>query len=251
MENLKVSVDGVKFGTNILKVKVPKHLRTKVATGVPYFDAAMGGEGFTPSTVTLFTGDPGSGKTTLMLTVADALTENGYQVVYNSGEESLFQVKLTAERLQLTSGFRAGGLTNVEDLLEECDKLRKRSRKPIFLIVDSLQVMTDNGRKSKNLQAGRILRTLINWAKTADKHGLYPTVLVINQVTKSGDMAGANYMAHDCDARLHLAIERKNPELMGARVLTTKKNRFGGAGHIFFLGMHEAGFVEIARETII
>ena len=87
---------GFDFGTNILDVKVPDALRQRVKTGVEYIDGSFGGRGLTPSSVTLFTGTPGAGKTTMMLNLADKLVGNGANVVFNTCEESLFQVKMTA-----------------------------------------------------------------------------------------------------------------------------------------------------------
>ena len=83
--NLK---NDVPFGTNILEIEVPKQLRKKIKCGVDYIDAAFGGEGFTPSCVTLFTGTPGSGKTTMMLKIADSITKQG-GVAQHGGGESL------------------------------------------------------------------------------------------------------------------------------------------------------------------
>ena len=143
---LNVKNDEVVFGTNILKVRVPKALRNKFKSGLDFVDCALGGEGFTPSQVLLFTGTPGAGKTTMMLTLADQITKSGGLVVFNTAEESLFQVKLIAERLGLKSGFAVGQETHVPTLLEACDKLRAKrgnKNKPFFLIVDSLQCMDD------------------------------------------------------------------------------------------------------------
>ena len=80
---LNVKTD-VEFGTNILKVKVPKELRKKVRSGLDYIDAAFGGSGFTPSCVTLFTGTPGSGKTTMMLKLVDSLVGHGCIGIFNT-----------------------------------------------------------------------------------------------------------------------------------------------------------------------
>ena len=96
---LNVKSNEVPFGTNILKIKVPTKLRNKVRTGLEYVDCALGGEGFTPSAVTFFTGTPGSGKTTMMLKLADSLTKQGSVVLFNTAEESLYQIKMTTERL--------------------------------------------------------------------------------------------------------------------------------------------------------
>ena len=75
---LNVKRDDITFGTNILDLRVPSKLRERHPCGVDYLDAAFGGEGFTPSTISLFTGEPGAGKTTLMLTLANALTSSSH-----------------------------------------------------------------------------------------------------------------------------------------------------------------------------
>jgi predicted ATP-dependent serine protease len=105
---LNVKRDTISFGTNILNLTIPDKLRERYKCDIPFIDDAFGGEGFTPSTITLFTGEPGAGKTTLMLTLADALTSSGYLCLFNTAEESLYQVKMTCERLELYNGFVAG-----------------------------------------------------------------------------------------------------------------------------------------------
>ena len=245
---LKVKTDDVEFGTNILKVRVPKQLRNKVKCGVDYIDAALGGEGFTPAAVTFFTGSPGSGKTTMMLKMADRLTKRGAVVVFNTAEESLFQVKLVAERLNLKHGFHAGQETSVPRLLELCDALRAKrgnKNKPFFLIVDSLQTLDDG--KYANGGGGRAkdkrsLGLITNYCK---EH--YCNAVVIGQVNKSGQMAGSNVLKHMVDSMMTLTVEEKDPDLRGCRVLQMVKNRFGGAGGAFFLELGKRGFKEVAR----
>ena len=106
---LKVKIDDIPFGTNIQDIAVPDVLKTKVPSGLGYFDYALGGRGFTPSLCGLFTGTPGAGKTTMMLTLANALQGHGSQVVFNTAEESLYQVKMSADRLRLRHPFMLGG----------------------------------------------------------------------------------------------------------------------------------------------
>ena len=102
---MKLNVNhAVKRGTNILNVDVPDQLRRRIPSGLPHIDDALGGRGFTPSMVTLFTGTPGAGKTTLMLEAANALQGKGATVLFNTAEESLFQLKMTVERLGLRLG---------------------------------------------------------------------------------------------------------------------------------------------------
>ena len=226
---LNVKRDDITFGTNILDLRVPNKLRERHPCGVDYLDAAFGGEGFTPSTISLFTGEPGAGKTTLMLTLANALTSQGYVCLFNTAEESLYQVKLTCERLELSSGFIAGQESYVPRLIKNCDMLRKKyPKKPLFLIIDSLQTLNDGkyGEDHTNSQSAvRALQILTDYAK---EH--YINVICIGQVNKSGNMAGSQKLKHMVDAMLHLSIERKDEDFKGLRVLETVKNRFGGAG---------------------
>ena len=204
---LNVKNDGIVFGTNILDIRIPQKLRERNKCGIDYLDSAFGGEGFTPSTISLFTGEPGAGKTTLMLTLADALTSQGYMTLYNTAEESLYQVKLTCERLNLANGFIAGQESYVPKLLKNCDMLRKRAKgSPFFLIVDSLQTLNDGkyGEEHTNTQSAvRALQMLTDYAK---EH--YINVICIGQVNKSGNMAGSQKLKHMVDAMLHLSIER-------------------------------------------
>lgn len=249
---LNVKNDGIEFGTNILKVKVPKALRNKVQSGLEYVDCALGGEGFTPSQVLFFTGTPGAGKTTMMLTLADSLTRQGALVVFNTAEESLFQVKMIAERLKLNSGFAVGQETHVPTLLENCDKLRSKrgnKSKPFFLIVDSLQCMDDGKYKDGGINSKtpeRVLQLLTEYCK---EHMV--NAIVIGQVNKSGQMAGTQKLKHMIDAHLHLSVEEKDEQLIGCRVLETLKNRFGSAGSMFFLKLGDSGFREVGRYTAL
>ncbi len=236
----------IEFGVNILDLSVPDQLRNKVKTGVDYIDSALGGEGFTPSMVTFFTGEPGSGKTTMMLDMANSLTRKGAVVVFNTAEESLYQVKLVVERLKLRTGFAVGQETHVPTLLEKCDALRaKNPGKPFFLIIDSLQCM-DDGKyadgHTNSKSAERALGMITDYCK---EH--YVNAVVIGQVNKGGQMAGTNKLKHMVDAMMHLGVERKDADLEGCRVLQTTKNRFGGCGHTFFLSLDGTGFTEVAR----
>jgi DNA repair protein RadA/Sms len=243
---INVAIDDIPFGTSIQDLKVPDVLKKRIPTGLEYFDAVIGGEGFTPSMVTLFTGTPGCGKTTMMLALANSLQGHGAQVVFNTAEESLFQVKMTTERLRLRNAFMVGGLDNVEELLKGCDKVRAdHSDRPFFLIVDSLQCMNDGYFKSGRITAAtseRSLQMITNYAK---EHAC--NVLVIGQVTKDGKMAGPNKLKHMVDSHIHLSVEEKDEDLRGCRVLETQKNRFGGCGHIVFLNLRKTGFEEVAR----
>ena len=245
---IDVKIEDIPFGTSIQKIKVPDILRKRIPTGIEYFDSILGGEGFTPSMVTLFTGTPGAGKTTMMLTMANSLQGHGAQVVFNTAEESLHQIKMTCDRLKIRHPFMVGGESNIPKLLEGCDKIRnnpKYKNRPFFLIIDSLQCMSDGYFKSGRITtatAERSLQLLTNYAK---EHAV--NIMVIGQVTKDGEMAGSNKLKHMVDSHIHLSVETKDDDLKGCRVLETQKNRFGGAGHVVFLKLRKNGFTEVAR----
>ena len=240
--------DSINFGTNILDIEVPKHLLKKFSTGLEWIDAAMGGEGFTPSSVTLFTGTPGAGKTTMMLTLADSITKSVGVALFNTAEESLFQTRMVAKRLKLRNGFLTGSTNNVVELLDNAEKIMKNKKnkgKQFFLMVDSLQCMDDGKYSNGLLTSGtaiRCLQLITDWCK---EH--HACAVIINQVNKQGKMAGSNKLKHMVDAHMHLGVELREEELKGCRVLETQKNRFGGCGHIFFLSIHATGFSEVAR----
>ena len=243
---LNVKIEDIAFGTSIQSIKVPDLLKKRVPSGLSYFDYALGGKGFTPSLCGLFTGTPGAGKTTMMLTLANSLQGHGAQVVFNTAEESLYQIKMTADRLKLGHGFMLGGESNVPGLLKGCDKVREAAPdKPFFLIVDSLQCMNDGHFNSGRITTATAERSMAQLTSYAKETGC--NVLVIGQVNKDGKMAGSNKVKHMVDMHIHLSVEEKDDDLLGCRILSTRKNRFGGAGHMVFMKLKKNGFSEVAR----
>lgn len=243
---IQTKLSDLVFGTPISNIEVPEHLNRTIRTKVDFVDSAMGGQGFTPSSVTLFTGDPGSGKTTLVLTVASAVAkQKDAMCVFNTAEESLFQIKKTVKRVGLKGDFLTGNSTEIDDVLKGCQKLMDaQPKKQMFIVIDSLQQMNathdryGRGYRSDSL----VLEKILTFCK--ETHAI---ALIINQVNKSGKAAGSNKLKHMVDAHMHLGVERKDVDFQGCRVLETQKNRFGGCGHIFFLELGRKGFKEVAR----
>ena len=243
---ITTTLSDIVFGTNISAIQVPEHLNRTVETGVDFVDSAMGGQGFTPSSVTLFTGEPGAGKTTMVLTIASAVAKKrDAMCVFNTAEESLFQIKKTVNRLHLTGDFACGNSNEIDDVIAGCKKMmEKNPGKQMFLVIDSLQQMNaTHDRYGKGYRSDSlVLEKILQFCK--DTHAI---ALIINQVNKSGKMAGSNKLKHMVDAHMHLGVERKDQDFMGMRVLETQKNRFGGCGHVFFLDLKRNGFSEVAR----
>ena len=238
---LNVGLRDLKRGTNINQIEVPQELKQRISTGIDFINDALGGKGFTPSVCGLFTGEPGSGKTTLMLQLANSLgrVHGPGKVLFNTAEESLYQTKMQAERLRLTEGFTVGQDVLVDQLLAHALELKAR-----FLIVDSLQTMNEGkwvlATNSKTPQ--RVLQRITEWCKEN-----YTCALVIGQVNKDGKMAGSNTLKHMVDLHMHLGIDRDpNSEWFGCRGLTVEKNRFGASGLTYVLKLGARGLKEVA-----
>ena len=241
---MNVGLKSWKNGTNILDLEVPAQLERTVRTGVKFFDDAMGGEGMTPSTALLFTGTPGAGKTTLSLQLADAITAAGNVCLFNTGEESLFQVRKVAKRLEMKNGFVAGQDTLVSDILKHGDELRKKNLgKQVFLVIDSLQTLDDGKYKdgfTNSMSQVRATEMITNWCKET-----FGVAIIIGQVTKGGEFAGKQQIKHTVDAHAHLYIDdKKNSETFGERLFEVQKNRFGCSGKTFILGLEKKGLYE-------
>lgn len=242
---LNIKTETGKEVVSIFDIDVPEQLKNKISTGLDYFDTAIGGKGFTPSMVTLFTGTPGAGKTTMMLELANSMTGNGCNVLFNTAEESLYQLKMTVERLKLRHGFKAGQETDINKLLDNSKSMMEdEPKKPFFLIIDSLQCLTEGVGPGNHTSAStqRCLQKITDFCKEN-----YCNAIVIGQVTKNGNMAGRNVLKHMVDSMMSLSVEEKDEDLMGCRILRVNKNRFGGAGHIMILTLKQEGFSEISR----
>ena len=240
---LNVGIKGLKRGTNILDVEVPKQLRDRKKVGITWFDDALGGEGLVPSSVMMLTGTPGAGKTTMLLQLANAITKAGHVCLYNTGEESLHQVKMVAERLGLREGFYVGQDTVVTELLAHADSLRKANpNKQVFILQDSLQTLNDGkwGEETNSVTPMRCAEMLTDWVKAT-----YGIVIFIGQVNKDGEFQGKNGILHAVDVRGSIYIDKtKKSETYGERIFEITKNRFGCSGRTYILGIRRDGLYE-------
>jgi len=231
-------------GKNIMSVVVPPELRIKLATGEPFIDYVLGG-GYTPSTCWMLTGDSGCGKTTLAITIGNLLTKLGHVVLYNGREESVFQVKMACERLEVKDGFIMGEDVMVDDVVDHAKRLQAGLAKAnaaepdiskhrrVIIIADSLQALDsgkyDTGRKTKNTPM-QCAESLISWAKGAKPGDTSGVMMFVNHVTKSGHFAGNNTLLHAVDGHLHFGFDRnKKSDTFGERILVKPKDRFGPA----------------------
>jgi DNA repair protein RadA/Sms len=234
-------VSNTKEIDNILSVVVPPPLEKTVQTGIQFFDNSLGGGGMTPSTAMLMTGTPGAGKTTLCIQLADAITASGNLAVFNSVEENVFQIRKVTKRLGIQHGFVWGEYANVNSFLAfAASEWKKDLNKQLFLFYDSMQMIEDGAGKSTSTAQLEAVRRITNFCKET-----YAIAIIIGQVTKSGQFEGRNKVKHLMDAHAHFYIDTdKRSETIGERLFEIQKNRFGGAGRCYVLGMKETGVFE-------
>lgn len=204
----------------------------RISTGIKEFDRVLGG-GAVKGSVLLLGGDPGIGKSTLILQAAGNLHKSG-KVLYMSGEESLSQIKMRATRLQVDESFLVAADSEFGAVLDTVEKVN-----PGVLIIDSVQAMynreTDGIPGSIN-QVKEITTGLIHQAKKTDM-----TVILIGHVTKEGAIAGPRLLEHMVDGVFYLEGERYH----SFRVLRGVKNRFGSTNEIGIFLMNERGLEEV------
>ncbi len=247
---LNVGVPGLKRGSNVLDIKIPPELDMTVKTGIKWFDKLLSG-GWTPSTACMLTGVPGGGKTTLCLAVADALTGMGHIPLFNTNEESLYQVRKTLRRLNAKNGFEPGQDEFVTEVIEHAMWLQKNAKAKglkakdgtpahVVILQDSLQTL-DDGKYAHGGRTGntpvRCCEKLVEWCKST-----YGICVFVGQVTKGGEYAGKGTIKHAVDQHVHgwFDLDKKS-ETWGERLFEIRKNRFGVSGRTFIVGIDERG----------
>lgn len=231
----------IKRDGNILEIEVPKQMEQAVPTGHPHIDLLYAGDGIISGTVSLVSGGPGAGKTTLMLQLADSLTRIGHKAIVNTGEESLYQVARVAKRLDLKHGFIPAYNREAEDIIEHCEAIRAQfPEKHLFIVQDSLQCLSirPSGKRGRPVGAEQAkiigLEKLTEYAKNN-----WVTLFLIGHVNKKGEFAGKQTIKHIVDCHLHLSYDPEYEE----RVCEMRKNRFGIAGTFYNFDLQAKGLI--------
>lgn len=218
--------------TSILDVAATKD--TRIGTGMKELDRVLGG-GIVKGSLTLVGGDPGIGKSTILLQVCRNLSENSYKVLYASGEESLQQIKLRADRLGgFTKDLMLLSETNLDAVEGGITKLN-----PEVVVIDSIQTMyiEDIGSGAGSVsQVREVTGRLMRIAKQ-----LGVAIFIVGHVTKEGNVAGPRTLEHMVDTVLYFEGE-KNALF---RVLRGVKNRFGSTNEIGVFEMKDSGLYEV------
>jgi DNA repair protein RadA/Sms len=209
----------------------------RVSSKIKELDRVLGG-GFVPGQVILLSGEPGIGKSTILLQTASNIKN---EVVYVSGEESPEQIKLRAERL----GIKGDNLTMVSDIDVDSivQTLDGRSQNCGLIIVDSIQTLTTGDLLGTAGSAGQVRESALRLANFAKSHGI--PMVIVGHVTKEGSIAGPKVLEHLVDTVLY--IEGDEQHLF--RLLRTTKNRFGPVSEVGIFQMDEKGLREVANPS--
>jgi DNA repair protein RadA/Sms len=216
--------------------------KARIKTGIAELDRVLGG-GIVAGSVVLIGGDPGVGKSTVSLQVSNQLTRQGLEVLYVSGEESVAQTKIRAQRLGAESKEGRLYIVNQTDLSLIIDYIRRL--KPAMVIIDSIQVVfepsisSSPGSVSQVRECSGILTQL---AKTSDI-----PIFIIGHVTKEGTIAGPRVLEHIVDTVLYFEGDRFSVY----RLLRAVKNRFGSTNEIGVFEMDSSGLKEVKNPSEI
>ncbi|CAN2924838.1 DNA repair protein RadA [Streptococcus dysgalactiae] len=236
IKNARVSLTGEKSKPVKLKdVDNINYHRTQ--TDMAEFNRVLGG-GVVPGSLILIGGDPGIGKSTVLLQVSTQLANKG-TVLYVSGEESAEQIKLRSERLgDIDNEFYLYAETNMQAIRTEIENLN-----PDFLIIDSIQTIMSpdiTGVQGSVSQVREVTAELMQLAKTNNI-----ATFIVGHVTKEGTLAGPRMLEHMVDTVLYFEGERHHT----FRILRAVKNRFGSTNEIGIFEMQSAGLVEVLNPS--
>lgn len=202
------------------------------------FNRVLGG-GIVPGSLTLLGGDPGIGKSTLLLQVSNLAAQNCGRVLYATGEESAEQVKLRADRLgSISENLFIVGETDVDSIMGYA-----REMKPALLVVDSIQTMHTDDLDSPAGSVGQVRESTARLTRLAKVDGV--ATFLVGHVTKEGSIAGPKVLEHMVDSVLYLEGDRDH----GYRLLRGVKNRFGATHEVGVFDMKDEGLREITNPS--
>jgi DNA repair protein RadA/Sms len=211
------------------------------ATGLAELDRALGG-GLVPGSAILMGGDPGIGKSTLLLQAAARIAQAGAEAVYISGEEAAGQVRLRAERLGLARApIRLAAATSVRDILTTLGGMDA----PALLVIDSIQTMHSDQIEGAPGTVSQVRGCAFELIRYAKENGV--ALVLVGHVTKDGTIAGPRVLEHMVDVVMSFEGERSHQY----RILRSLKNRFGPVDEIGVFAMAGQGLEEVANPSML
>ena len=214
----------------------------RISTGIPEFDRVLGG-GLVPGSATLIGGDPGIGKSTLLLQTVCTMAKNKLKAAYFSGEESADQIRMRASRLGLDGPDSDGvGIATLTDAANISASL-SGEQAPALAIIDSIQTMHLPSVESGPGTVSQVRASAHELIRCAKKRGI--AILIVGHVTKDGAIAGPKVLEHMVDTVLHFEGDRSHH----FRILRGIKNRFGPTDEIGVFEMTSKGLAEVANPS--
>jgi DNA repair protein RadA/Sms len=208
--------------------------------GMDEFNRVLGG-GLVPASAILVGGDPGIGKSTLLLQAAASFARKGLKTIYVSGEEATAQVRMRAQRLGLADApVKLAAETNLRDILTTLE-----AEKPDLVVIDSIQTMWADNVESAPGSVSQVRAAAHELTTFAKRRGV--SVVLVGHVTKDGQIAGPRVVEHMVDTVLYFEGERGHQ----FRILRAVKNRFGPADEIGVFEMTGAGLAEVANPSAL
>ncbi len=209
----------------------------RLSTQIPTLDEALGG-GIVKGQVILLSGEPGIGKSTLLLQISSNIADNK-KVLYITGEESSQQVYVRGERINaLKENLLVYSETNLENILSVID-----TEEPEFIVLDSVQTVYSSEIESAAGSVSQVREVSAKITEIAKNKNI--PVIIVGQVTKEGSIAGPKVLEHIVDTVVHFEGERGH----AYRVLKVIKNRFGAAGEIAVFSMKDKGLEEVQNPS--
>jgi hypothetical protein len=208
---MELGIDNTKL-TKVSEIKIPDIFNRRLKTGINKIDVLFD-EGILPGSAMTLTAKAGCGKTTFMLQLLNGLTKNGYKTGYFSGEESVYQLAYTANRIEATDV----SIANETDIDAICEQMNDLD----LIVIDSFQALTTKTKMNSRQLEKYAVQTLTKHSKKTEC-----TVVFIMHLTKSGDLKGGTIVPHTVDANVKIGrVTDVDDE--GARVIYFEKNRFG------------------------
>jgi DNA repair protein RadA/Sms len=243
-ENLEATPKGLTSGKGkkIDFVTLDEHAEdaSRLSCGIAELDRVLGG-GLVAGSAVLIGGDPGIGKSTLLLQTVIRVAESGLACAYISGEESVAQVSLRAKRLGLKSkNVQLASATSVRDIVASLDGMREG-----LVVIDSIQTMYLDNLDAAPGTVSQVRAASHELIKLAKKRGL--TLFLVGHVTKDGQIAGPRVLEHMVDTVLYFEGERGH----SYRILRAVKNRFGGTDEIGVFEMKDVGLSEVTNPSAL
>jgi DNA repair protein RadA/Sms len=217
---------------------ISEDIEERLKTGNSELDRVLGG-GIVKGSLVLVGGDPGIGKSTLLLQIANNIGNKGRKVLYISGEESAAQIKLRAFRMDI----RSGNIFLVSENSTQNIDTYVRDMKPDILVVDSIQTMYNPDISSAPGSVSQVREATLGLMKIAKQDGI--ATFIVGHVTKQGAIAGPRVLEHMVDTVLYFEGETH----MSYRVLRAVKNRFGSTNEIGIFEMGDKGLTEVLNPS--